>query len=187
MSSSGASSSLADRLVWACANGDLPAVKAAVAAGASVNEKVKTPGVLGVAVFPLATAVRWKQHDVVVWLLSHGADPNGDGVMASGAYKSTAAFLQLLVDAGGDVNRESGGQPPLFGAVDGYNSEDKVRVVLAQPSLDCTITCYGKTPEQYARDCARPALADMIAQEVSGNRLPVLHGKATACAVRCTD
>ena len=183
MSSSGASPSLADRLIKACDNGDLPSAKAAVADGASVNEKGTAPGVLGLTVFPLAAAVDRNHDDVVVYLLSHGADPNGNGVMDVGACFSTAASLQLLIDAGGDVNRECGGRPPLFLAVE-CNSVAKVRVLLAQPSLDFTVKFHGKTPEQYARHYGYPALAGMMAQEVSGKGLPVL---LTACAVRCTD
>ena len=120
-----------------------------------------------------AAAVFRQQHDVVVWLLSRGADPNGDQVMYDGAYRSTAGILQLLIDAGGDVNRKSCGERPLFPAARGVNSEDNVRVLLAQPSLDLTLTYYGKAPEQYVRDWGRPALADMIAEEVSGKGVPL--------------
>ena len=177
MSSSGASPSLADRLMTACANGDLPSAKVAVADGASVNEKGKNQ--YGVTFLPLEAAAlnKHRDHDVVVLLLSHGADPNGDGVMSWGAYVSTTAILQLLIDAGGDVNRKSSGEPPLFPAVRSYNSKDNVRVLLAQPSLDFTIKYNGKTPEQYALDNGKPAVADMIAQEVSRKGL----GKQLRC------
>ena len=114
---------------------------------------------------PLAAAVITGHHDVVVWLLSRGADPNGDWVMWSCACNSTAAILQLLIDAGGDVNRESGGDLPLFSAA---GSADRVHVVLAQPCLDVSVTFHGQTLEQYARGPGFPMLADMIAQEVSG-------------------
>ena len=158
------SPSPADRLVMACFGGDLPSAKAAVADGASVNEWGRTHGM-----FPLVAAVTNRHHDVVVWLLSRGADPNGDIVMATGAFSSTAGTLQLLIDAGGGVNRESDGEPLLFHALRGYYSEDNVRVLLAQPSLDFTVTkCDGCSPEQYARDWDRRAQADMIAREVSG-------------------
>ena len=165
MSSSGASPTLADRLVTACINDDLPSARAAVADGASVNEQGTAPW--GDVVLPLRATVSKQHHDVVVWLLSHGADPNGGNVMFHGIVNGTAAILQLLIDAGGDVNRESHGWPPLFAAVL-FNEQDNVRVLLAQASLDFTIKFDGKTPEQYARDKGRPALADMIAQEVSG-------------------
>ena len=120
MSSSGAASdSLADRLVAACFYGDLPSVKAAIADGASVEKWGRSPR-RGAYVLPLAAAVDQRRHDVVVWLLSHGADPNGDRVMQCGAGDTTAAVLQLLVDAGGSVNREGLNDvwgPPLFHAV----------------------------------------------------------------------
>ena len=104
---------------------------------------------------------------MVVWLLSQGADPNGYIVMYYGAYNSASSILQLLIDAGGDVNRESHGRPPLVAAVAGDNSSDNVRVLLAQPTLDFTIKCSDRTPEQYALDVGYPVLADLIAQEVS--------------------
>ena len=164
---SSAPPSLADRLVRACWDGDLPSAKAAVADGASVNKEGRTAGWIG-PWLPLVSAARRQHLDVVVWLLSHGADANGDRVMWHGGCNGTDAILQLLVDAGGDVNRSSGWGPPLFPAVYGDGSEDKVRVLLAQPSLEFTTTYQGKTPEQYALDNRRPAAADMIAQEVSG-------------------
>ena len=168
---------LAERLVTACHNGDLPSAKAAVADGASVNKEGKVPGLFSTDL-PLTAAVLNKHLDVAVWLLSHGADPNGDAVMHSGAYNSTAAILQLVIDAGGDINRESGGEPPLLTAVRGENSEDNVRVLLAEPSLDFTIKSEGKTPEQVARDCGKSAVADLIAQEVSREELAVLVWEA---------
>ena len=99
-SSSAASPSLTGRLVTACTTGDLPSVRAAVADGASVNEPGSVEGVYD-AVLPLTAAVERKHHDVVVWLLSHGADPNGDKVLYYTATASTPAILQLLIDAGG--------------------------------------------------------------------------------------
>ena len=154
------SPSLADRLATACASGDLRSASASIADGASVNEKGRAPGWLG-TVLPLEAAAYRKHRDVLVWLLSHGADPNGDRVMNYGAYWSTAGILQLLIDAGGVVSRESVGRPSL-GCV------DIVQVLLAQPSLDFAVQYDGKTAEQYARDIGKPALADMIAREVSG-------------------
>ena len=163
--SSGASPSLADRLTTACCHGDLPSAKAAVADGASFSEEGSGPGGWG-RLLPLKAAVQYKHYDVVVWLLSMGADPNVGGVMFHGAYSSTAEILQLLIDAGGDVNRESGGRP-LFSAVDG-GREDNLRLLLAQPSLDVFfVKLGGKPPEEYARDNDKRVLADMIAQEVS--------------------
>ena len=65
-------------------------------------------------------------------------------VMYCGAYESTAAILQLLIDAGGDVNRKSVGQRPLRPVVL-YNKPHKLSVLLAQPSLDLSIQFEGKT------------------------------------------
>ena len=177
--SSSASPSLAVRLVTACWNGDLPSAEAAVADGASVNEKGRAPFWVD-TVPPLRAAVFRQRHDVVVWLLSLGADPNGDNVMSCGTAISTAGILQLLIDAGGDINLDGGGVLPLFWAVEGNNFQDKVRVLLAQPSLCFTVECYGKTPERYARDRGKPAVADMIAQEVG---FPFCWGQdCAACA-----
>ena len=157
---------LANRLAIACYAGDLPSAQAAVADGASVHESGKAPD--GVPWLPLRAAVRNQRLEVVVWLLSLGADPNGDRVMYYCARFSTAAILQLLIDAGGDVNRTCSEEPPLFPAVRNIRSGGNVGVLLAQPSLDVTIMYVGKTPEQHARDEGKPAVADTIAQEVSG-------------------
>ena len=152
MSTSGAPPSPADRLVAACYNGDLLAAEAAIADGAAVNEKGKPPSYIrgwSSTWLPLKAAVVNDHLDVVVWLLSHGGDPNGDAVMSCAARDSTTDILQLLIDAGGDVNRRSDRELPLFAALYGQR-EDNFPVLLAQPSLDLTVTNDGRTPEQYA-------------------------------------
>ena len=118
---------------------------------------------------PLVAAASSMHYDVVVWLLSHGADPNGHAVMCYCAVNSTIAILQLLIDAGGDINRNSGvlGEPPLYAAMSADDSDDKVRALLAAPSLDFTAKYDGETPQQYARSGCNPEAADMMAQEVS--------------------
>ena len=93
---------------------------------------------------PLVAAVDWWRHDVVVWLLSHGADPNGYEVMYHSAWNGNAAILQLLIDAGGDVNRKSRGERPLFWAIGGRTGPGNLRLLLSQPSLDLTIKSDGK-------------------------------------------
>ena len=158
---------LAKQLVTACEKGNLPSAEAAVADGASVDGVALTPqhSFYG---SPLGAAALNKHFGVVVWLLSHGADPNGYEVLwnSSCGSGSSLNILQLLIDAGGDVNKESGGRPPLFWAVS--TSEDTVQMLLAQPSLDLTVTVEGKTAEQFAQDGGKPAMAALIAQEVSG-------------------
>ena len=158
---------LADRLVAACSRGDLLSVQAAVADGASVNEKGETPGDLH-TYRPLTQAVMCRHDDVVVWLLAQGADPSGDGVLEVCACRSPKT-LQLLVDAGGDVNVKTGAvqQTPLFSAVY-YNRVDSARILLAQPSLDFTVANYGQTTEQYLRPRSHLPVALLCAQEVSG-------------------
>ena len=177
MSSSRASSSPADMLLAACWRGDLPSIEAAVAAGArvtgeeqacAVTSRPSPTAVHRPAVLPLAAAVAWKHYAVVVWLLANGADPNGEDVLYRAARWSTAGILQVLIDAGGDVNLAVSGAPPLVWAV-GDNREDNVRVLLAQPCLACSVTCDGETPEQYARESGSPDIADLIAAEVSGS------------------
>ena len=66
-----------------------------------MNEEGKVPGLLCTV-----AQVLLRLHAVVVWLVSHGADPNGVGVMYDGSSNGTAGILQLLIDAGGDVNRK---------------------------------------------------------------------------------
>ena len=170
MSSSGASPTPADRLVTACFNGDLPSAKAAVADGARVNEQRWLPAWQD-AVPPLIPAVSMLHYDVVVWLLSLGADPNGDAVVVHGIWCTNIRILQLLIDAGADINRKSGGLPPLISAVSQCNregNEDQLRLLLAQPSVDFTVTHVNITPLQYARDSRKPATTDLITQVVSG-------------------
>ena len=156
---------LATQLADACDAGNFQAAKAAVDAGASVNDKRSAPGYLN-PVCPLAAAAFNHSQAVVVWLLRHGADPNGDSVMSDGACYSTPAILQLLIDAGGDVNRNSGRMPPLFAATN-YNHQENVQVLLAVPALDLAINCNGRTPEQYAREINKHHIAELFAEEVS--------------------
>ena len=165
--------SLADRLVTACWSGDLRAAQVALVDGASVNEQGRSPSWPGLSL-PLALAVQFKQLRVVVWLLARGADPNGDQVMYFGAHFSTEVILQLLLDAGGDVNRNSGGRPPLCTAT----SEGKKLLLLAQPTLDFAATYYQrKFAEEYARYLSNAALADAVGQEVRGRvwQTPAVH------------
>ena len=163
-SSAAASLPLADRLVTACHIGDLQSVKTLLAEGASVLEKGTIPRVL--YGLPLQAVVLGGHFDVVLWLLSHGADPNGNNnvMIYNGARWGTPAILQLLIDAGGGVDNP--GTAPLFWAVYA-SSMDKVRLLLAQPALEIARPFDGKVPEKWARDAGRPAFADVIAYDVS--------------------
>ena len=158
-----------DRLVAACQHGDFVAAKAAIDAGATDNAPGTPPGSRE-GTLPLALAAFNNHSALIRLLLYHGADPNGDNVMYECSYFGLPDTLLLLVAAGGDVNRESGGAPPLFNIIETNHGggEEKLRQVLAEPSLDLTATFKGLTPEQYAREWEKPALADAVAVEVGG-------------------
>ena len=106
-----------------------------------------------------------RHFDVVVLLLAHGADPNGDEVMWVGAGLSTPEILQLLIDAGGDLHWESHGVPPLFKAIQRGNTEAVV-LLLAQPLLELSTTWQDWVAAKYARNRDEDAIAALIVQEV---------------------
>ena len=147
----------ADRLVAACASGDLPSALAAVAAGASVNGE--GTGRDGDVWLPLESAVIHRHCAVVVWLLSQGAHTSGETtVMFYAAVCSAPDILQLVIDAGGDVS----GLLLLYAT-----REDNVRLLLAQPSLDLAVTQHEHVAERFAQDPGRPWIADLMSREVS--------------------
>ena len=166
----GAATSTADLLVVAAEAGDVPKIEALITGGAVVNNEGRSPG-WGIRL-PLWAAVAREHYDAAVVLLSHGADPNGDRVMNAGARCSSAEVLQLLIDAGADVNAESDHLLPVFWADIGYN-EAKMQVLLSQPSLDLGRTSNGKTPQQFARSLGGELYASMIDAEVRGRHKPV--------------
>ena len=134
----------------------------------TVPYHVSRPGCTDDTVLPLTLAVIGGFYDIVVCLLSHGADPNGDGVMYNGVDDSTTAILHLLIDAGGDVNRESWGELPLVLPVKTLNKPG-LRVLLATPSLNLDVAQDGKAPEDRVRNrySLMDELADLIVEEVS--------------------
>ena len=174
-------SQLQSRLVEACLKGDLLAAQAAVAEGASVIGT--TDGWPGGDPLCVATT-----REVVTWLLSRGADPNLNGAMCLLAGRVTADVLQLLVDAGADVNWRHRRKTALFFAVEAANNnrdrgryqtceddKDRVRVLVAQPSLELPEL---DAAEKQARSgwSRLPEIAALIATEVrlcQGLCLPV--------------
>ena len=82
--------------------------------------------------------------------------------------------MQLLIDAGGRLNGRSSG--PLWRSLcDSAPDAAKVRLLLAEPSLDLTFTEDGKTPEQFARRRGKTAAADMIRDEVRATEAGVVN------------
>ena len=158
----------AGRLARACGSGKLAAVLSALADGADVTEAAVVPG-WQVPVHPLFVAV-YKQHiDIVVALLSHGADPNSYGVMKAAGWRSTPPILQLLLDAGGDVNRPCVGRTPLGWCTIWSPDTDvtgRVEVLLSQPWLNLDDACDGKPMEECFVDGCKVALADRVVEEV---------------------
>ena len=126
---------------------------------------------MGDSCFPLSTALYNRRRDVIVWLLSLGADPNADRVMYFAASYGTPECLQLMIDAGGDPSDSNTWGPPLYWAVEnGVYKEEKLQVLLAQPALDLTVTYFYMLPETHARTTGKRDLADMIVQEVRRRR-----------------
>jgi hypothetical protein len=81
-----------------------------------------------------------------------------------------STILQLLIEAGGDVNQNRYACPPLFAALvytplTQSDVEANVRVLLRHPSLDLTAEFDGKTAEQTALDNHVLWLAYMIVAE----------------------
>ena len=156
-----------DALVTACSNGDLDAVKAALA-GAGLN--VKGSNRRGGQCTPLTAAVCGKHHAVVSYLLLLGADPNGDAVMWTSVSESTPDILRLVIEAGGDVNRASYGDLPIFAALATERCDEateRLRVLLSHPELDLSITdAAGHSPVEAAVAGRREEWADLIRDEV---------------------
>ena len=161
----------AGRFATACSAGDVTFVAAAIAAGASVNAKGHAPGRSVDPIVPLQAAVLQQRVDVMVLLLVAGADPNGDGVLYCAGYQPQPGIMQLLLDAGGDVNRETCGVMPLFSVLH-YGLLDTARVVLADPTYDFSIKWRGARPEVCA--AFKPAMAELIASEVSERCVPAV-------------
>ena len=170
-----ASSTVQDRLSTACYDGEVRLAEAAIRDGASVNAKGHAPEWNSVPVLPLVPAVYRKLARVVVLLLKHGADANGEGVMWTAAYHSTPVILQHLIDVGGDVNwRDSKGLRLILSAMKDPASdadgrarlEGKLRALLAEPALDLTFVHEDKSLEQWVREKGPPVAAALISAEV---------------------
>ena len=156
-----------NELSTACWVGDVDLARAAVAAGARVDVKGAPYG-WPVPVLPLGIAMQSGHVAVIDWLLSHGADPNGDGVMVAGVWYGCPDTLQLLIDAGGDVNKPCPSEVPLAIAVRRARGAT-VGLLLAQPRVDLNASsgAMSRTMEQLAAAYGEPDIALLVAQEVS--------------------
>ena len=165
----------------ACLAGEVPAAKAAIASGASVNDKGKNK--YGSVHTPLAAATSRQQMKLVRHLLGVGADPNGQDVMSSAVLSATPDILRLLLDAGGDLNKSNGRvlAPPVFAtALAGGDVEAKLRLLLAEPGLDLTAT-FISGPEAFALSRDKPVVAAMIHDEVWRSRCKGVGAEIDVC------
>ena len=164
---------LAERLVDACQRGDFPAAAAAIVEGAGVNDEADSRSVemIGTVYSPLCAAVCARHAALVLHLLHLGADPDGTNVMQCASDANDAPeILQLLVDAGGDVSRWSGGERPIFTALGSATPEQAgaLAVLLAQPTLQIDLKSrYNQSLEEVLERLRYPAaVAAMVRQEV---------------------
>ena len=170
---------LASRFVKACIRDDLVCAKELLAEGASVNDRGwgYECDYTGDNYFgrPLYAAVVYDSrsctnHDLIAWLLLHGADPNDYGVMAVGMRYCNESLVQLLLDAGGDINRKinSDGDRLLdWVSSTAYSGrrKQKMRVLLDQPSLRLTVRKGG----EIVRRCFKKSdnLDPLLEEEIS--------------------
>ena len=149
-------------LVEACTFSSASCALSAIEHGASVNcrvvEKVEFPPVDPSAppkvTTPLGAAIQGAQsyamgNALVTYLITLGADVHGEDVMATavGLAEGGADTLQLVIDAGGDVNAATGSdrRPPILHAAAPQvrcrtqqpltMAREKVIVLLAHPAL----------------------------------------------------
>ena len=152
-------------LVEACTFSSASCALSAIEYGASVNCRVverplfppvdHDPSAPPTVTTPLGAAIQGAQsyakmgNALVTYLITLGADVNGEDVMATavGLAEGGTDTLQLVIDAGGDVNAATGSdrQPPILHAAvppDVYRTQqhlamarEKVIVLLAHPAL----------------------------------------------------
>lgn len=112
-------------------------------------------------------------------LLSLGASVNarerllGWTPLHFACWGGTVNIVRDLIAAGADVNaRNRGRDPPLFYCSEGGDGVARCAELLSHPAVDLLATnSGGETAEQNYRGVGSIAIADMIATEVSVNRL----------------
>ena len=159
------------RLDQAAACGDFARALAALADGAVVVLAPDTE--YGETVAPIVSAVRAGHRAMVAHFLSRGANPN-DGVDA--VHPQRADMLQLLLDAGADVNRYLG---PVIRQREFAPAPECLAVMVAHPGLNLgpvpepeswwqPRSKHSKTLEEVLLACGPPRVeeAAMVAKEV---------------------
>ncbi|KAI0528210.1 ankyrin repeat-containing domain protein [Xylaria bambusicola] len=147
--------------------GHLRAVQKLVRAGANPNLQDKSGST------PLAVAVWDARHDVISYLLEHGADPNiaGDGLnhkegpLHRACRDSDFAVAKMLVEHGADVNRDSvsGHGTPLMAVCLPYSKyldgTDKIIYHLLELGVDVNVRSrYVGNPLAAAALACRPEI-----------------------------
>jgi ankyrin repeat protein len=111
----------------------------------------------------------------VLRALRHRANPNarnrqGCTPVWFAAYRGSAAVLAALLAAGGDVNAApTSGMRPLLSLVMyglGPDAQERMRLLLADPTLDIGATWQGLNAVEWGLERGHPALAAMVLQEV---------------------
>ncbi len=122
----------------------------------------------------LHVAVAHKRQDVVMALLAAGRDSNatdsaGRTAVFVAAELGNAEILQLLIDAGGSVNAPSNvGRTPLMAVVTAVDDDalQRLRVLLACPTLDLEAIYLDKTAQQWAVHAGNLRFAEALSAEV---------------------
>lgn len=161
-------------LMVASKKGDLPLVKALVAAGANIEDKTLTNG------NAFMFAVLGNHKSVAEWLLIRGADihvvgSNGWTALTLAAAKGYVELLQWLIDRGADTEvRDVYRYTPLMRAVEN-GRHSAARILLAQKGTDIN------AQDEYENTSLHHAV---VAQDVPMVRLLLQHGAAADIANR---
>ncbi|PWA75248.1 ankyrin repeat family protein [Artemisia annua] len=116
---------------------------------------------------PLVWAAGHAQQEAVKLLLKHKADPNietDDGVtpLLSTVAAGSLPCLELLIEAGANVNITAGGATPLHVAADIGNTELITRLIKAKADPNVTDEEEGLTPVQMAAVRGNKAAVEIL-------------------------
>ncbi|PWA45761.1 ankyrin repeat family protein [Artemisia annua] len=116
---------------------------------------------------PLVWAAGHAQQEAVKLLLKHKADPNietDDGVtpLLSTVAAGSLPCLELLIEAGANVNITAGGATPLHVAADIGNTELITRLIKAKADPNVTDEEEGLTPVQMAAGRGNKAAVEIL-------------------------